>query len=112
MAVTDHARVTDAAQPASQATWPLRPLHGRYTAVTWPLHGGMHVRGVWCRRHQPPAICLQGGALALLLLLNQWELDVQDPFKRLLGAEFDVEHAGAIGFAATRLLHVEFLIQS
>ena len=86
--------------------------HGRYTAVTRPLHGGMHVRGVWCRCHQPPATYLQGGALALLLLLNQWELDVQDPFKRLLGAEFDVEHAGAIGFAATRLLHVEFLIQS
>ena len=86
--------------------------HGRYMAVTRPLHGGMHVRGVWCRCHQPPATYLQGGALALLLLLNQWELDVQDPFKRLLGAEFDVEHAGAIGFAATRLLHVEFLIQS
>ena len=85
-----------------------RPLHGRDTAVTWPLHGGMRVRGVWCRRHQPPATCLQGGALALLLLLNQWELDVQDPFKRLLGAEFDVERAGAIGFAANRLLHVEF----
>ena len=86
--------------------------HGRYTAVTRPLHGGMHVRGVWCRCHQPPATYLQGGALALLLLLNQWELDMSKThgLKRLLilGAEFDVERAGAIGFAATRLLHAKF----
>ena len=42
-------------------------------------------------------------ALPLRLLLNRWELDAHHPFKLLLDAEFDVEHAGAIGFGAIRL---------
>ena len=49
MAVTDRARVTDAAQPASQTAWPLQPFHGRYTAVTW------RDARAWCVVQVPPA---------------------------------------------------------
>ena len=47
-------------------------------------------------------------ALALLLPLNQWELDLHHPTKLLLGVELDVEHAGAIYLTATRLGGVAF----
>ena len=60
--------------------------------------------------HRYPAAtaALLPAALLLRLLLNRWELVVHHPFKTLLDVEFDVEHAGAIRFDATRLHHDVF----
>ncbi len=42
-------------------------------------------------------------ALPLRLLLNRLELDANRSLDLLVDAEFDIEHAGAIGFGAIRL---------